>query len=511
MLGRNRIFAVRLCFCLVAALPGTAAGHDSWLVADNERATPGDSVRVSFRTGEVFPIGDAPTQPDRVASFSILRSRKKSTLDQFGVEGTSLVATPSLPAPGFAVVGCVLKPRLITLTADKFDGYLADESADDALRIRQEQVRSKTDVVEQYTKMAKTVIEVGEPDASDESYMLPIGHHLEFIPLSNPLAWRVGGRAEFRVLLDGHPWPGVNVSAGHDGLGAHGYAMRTKTDSAGVVAVELPVAGLWFVKAHLIREADPLVEQSWESFWATFTFRVADGSAESAVMPTRLPESPRSPDVELKGSDATVGAAAERDNASVIRSIVAVHGDIDPWAALGFRMGRRALAELGLPRGSPRLLAVHRTPFEHPYTFIADGVQSATGTSIGRLTLLVVKCDRAAMQTTFYDQSTGKGIAFRLTAETWKALDSADAEANLEKSAIRLLNQPDDPLFTIVEAEAMPKQNDIHPTPTSNSGVDASDSRRLILPDSVAATASTVGLSAPPRVGLAASLAVACR
>ncbi|MBX3394485.1 MAG: DUF4198 domain-containing protein [Phycisphaerae bacterium] len=511
MLGRNPILVVKLCLCLVPAIPGMAWGHDSWLIADSERVMPGTSVRLSFRTGEIFPISDAPTRTDRIASFSMLRGKRVSAIDQYDVEDMSLVANPFLPTPGYAVMGCALKPRLITLSAGNFDAYLADESADDAIRIRQQRGRPASDVIEQYTKMAKTVIAAGEPEASDESYLLPIGHRLEFVPLSNPLAWRVGGRAEFRVLLDGHAWPGVSVSAGHDGVSAHGYAARTKTDHAGIVSLELPVAGLWFVKAHLIREADPLAEQSWESFWASFTFRVDGGSAEPATTPTRSPDLIPSTASEPKTSGAAPGAIAESDMAADIRSIVAVHGEIDPWAALGFRMGRRALAELGLPRGSPRLLAVHRTPFEHPYTFIADGVQSATGASIGRLTLLVAKCDRTAMLTTFFDQSTGKGIAIQLTEAAWKACESGHSKADLERAAILVLSQPEELLFRQTEAETMPTQNDIHPTPTTGPSVDSSGLRRLVLPDSVAARDSNAGSHALTRVGLAASLALACR
>ena len=56
-----------------------------------------------------------------------------------------------------------------------------------------------------------------------------------------------------------------------------------------------------------------------------------------------------------------------------------IHGGTGPWAVAGYRIGERALKELGLPRHSFRLLVVHRSPAEVQYSCVADGLQAATG------------------------------------------------------------------------------------------------------------------------------------
>src|SRR3954453_8049413 len=65
------------------------------------------------------------------------------------------------------------------------------------------------------------------------------------------------------------------------------------------------------------------------------------------------------------------------------------HGAAGPWAVVGYRIGERALQELGLPRQSHSLLVVHRCPTQVQYSCLADGLQAATGASPGKLNLRV--------------------------------------------------------------------------------------------------------------------------
>src|SRR3954447_14031898 len=62
-----------------------------------------------------------------------------------------------------------------------------------------------------------------------------------------------------------------------------------------------------------------------------------------------------------------------------------IHGASGPWAVVGYRMGERALKDLGLHRHSFSLMVVHRCPAQVQYSCVADGLQAATGASPGKL------------------------------------------------------------------------------------------------------------------------------
>jgi formylmethanofuran dehydrogenase subunit E len=86
-----------------------------------------------------------------------------------------------------------------------------------------------------------------------------------------------------------------------------------------------------------------------------------------------------------------------------------------PFAVAGYRMGARALRELGLREGSFDLEVRHESPAEVQWSCIADGAQAATGASPGKLNLQLQPVAREAMRTVFRRRSTGKTLITRLT------------------------------------------------------------------------------------------------
>ncbi|MFQ5411046.1 MAG: DUF4198 domain-containing protein, partial [Phycisphaerae bacterium] len=189
---RMHILAVVVSLSVSSLSATPASGHDSWLIADRHVVNEGDEVWLAFVTGEIFPLGDASIDPERVAGFVRRNGELKSDITGLSPEDHALSVRGPLQESGIHVIGCRLKPRLIELEADLFDRYLRDERSESAIarrdRIRQTGAGQRP-VVERYTKYAKTVIEVHPVDPEDPGYAVPIGHRLEIIPLSNPCRW----------------------------------------------------------------------------------------------------------------------------------------------------------------------------------------------------------------------------------------------------------------------------------------------------------------------------------
>lgn len=108
------------------------------------------------------------------------------------------------------------------------------------------------------------------------------------------------------------------------------------------------------------------------------------GSPQPAPQPTSRPAA------EAHGQEH--GAADDRQE--LLRRVAAIHGGAGPFAVAGFRMGQAALRQLGLEPGRFDLLVVHSCPAKVQWSCIADGLQAATGTSLGKLNLRWVETEQ---------------------------------------------------------------------------------------------------------------------
>ncbi len=288
---------------LIVVMPlvasSAALGHDSWLVADNNAAAPGATVRVAFVTAEVFPVSENATDPARVADWTVVHDGVRRSVTGYKVEETDLAAKVRLPEAGMHVIGLALQQRFIEIEAEGFNAYLKDERADAALAARVVAGTDDEPGTELYTKFGKTFVEVGGA-SNDTSYRDPVGHTFEIVPLSNPCRWNAGDEVLVQVLSNGEPAPGLRVSSGHEGLPKHTYVEHVTTDDQGVARIKLRRIGLWFVRTHTIHRLRPAAAArsmpqaqknptarppaQWRSFWASITFRV---DRSSGARPSR--------------------------------------------------------------------------------------------------------------------------------------------------------------------------------------------------------------------------------
>jgi hypothetical protein len=389
-MNHRSLRAAAAVWLLALVPPVTAFAHDTWLVPAKVRSDELAPVQLRLMTGDVFPVSDAATKPERVESSVAYQGSRPVRLGEFRTEGSALVADLTPDVPGAYVAAISLRPHPIVMEASEFEAYLREEHATKALELRAAMGEGGKPGHELYTKCTKTFVRFTSTGGSNFGQV--VGHPLEIVPLSDPATWGTGGQAEVMVLLSGQKAKGIRVSVGREGTRGHAYEASVETDDKGEARLPLGRAGLSYLRAHTIRripakrasDHGPRLPSSstgpdWESFWATLTFGV-DGEP---------------------GSNAAIEA------------VRAVHGGAGPWAVLGYRMGSRALHDLGLVRGSFDLDVVHETPMEVQYTCVADGVQAATGATVGRMNLKLVETSVANLKTVFRHRVTGATITIR--------------------------------------------------------------------------------------------------
>lgn len=131
-----------------------------------------------------------------------------------------------------------------------------------------------------------------------------------------------------------------------------------------------------------------------------------------------------------------------------LEAVARIHGAPGPFAVAGYRIGERALRELGADAGGFSLEVVHESPDQVQWSCIADGVQAATGVSVGKLTLRHRTVEAGATRTLVTHRKTGATIAFRLTpAFLAQHLDLPPEQARAAGAAV--IELPDDAIFTV--------------------------------------------------------------
>lgn len=149
---------------------------------------------------------------------------------------------------------------------------------------------------------------------------------------------------------------------------------------------------------------------------------------------------------------AAPASASTAEDAELDR-VAAIHGAPGPWAVAGYRMGKYALAQLGLGAGSFDLEITHHTPKQVMFSCIADGAAAATGASAGKLNLVLVESRAEDVATTYRKKSTGQAVTLRPAAR-FRARFADTPREHARDFGREVLRLPDSDVFEEVATPA---------------------------------------------------------
>ncbi len=265
-------YATGLVLVLVAATALDA--HDLFLRLDTFFVSPNSTVRVRALNG-TFSSSENSVTSDRLADLSVVTTTGRAHPDtsQWSSRGDTSVFTVHTGAAGTYVLGVSLKTREITLKADDFNKYLADDGIPDVLAARKKSGELGKAATERYSKHIKALVQVGRTRTGDFSTVL--GYPAEIIPLDNPYTAKPGSTIRVRTIVDGKIAANqLVVSGGRRTNGDRQAERRTRSDASGVARISLPTAGQWYVKFISMRPFQGAEKIDYESKWATLTFEI---------------------------------------------------------------------------------------------------------------------------------------------------------------------------------------------------------------------------------------------
>lgn len=121
----------------------------------------------------------------------------------------------------------------------------------------------------------------------------------------------------------------------------------------------------------------------------------------------------------LAVASAALAKAHDDEHEPPIARTALIHGTAGPFAVAGYRMGEHALQRLGVERCAPELEVTHHSPPAVQWSCIIDGLQAATGASLGKLNLHRV--DSQDVYSIVTNRKTGQSLRFELAPTFIKA------------------------------------------------------------------------------------------
>ncbi len=125
-----------------------------------------------------------------------------------------------------------------------------------------------------------------------------------------------------------------------------------------------------------------------------------------------------------------------------------IHGGAGQFVVAGYRMGQRAVQQVGAQPGAFTLLVPHYCPSEVQWSCIVDGLQAATHTILGKLNLERIAAAQQEMRSVVTNRKTGTQVIVRLAEPFLKKYLNTPME-QLETKGREVASLNDEDIFVI--------------------------------------------------------------
>lgn len=262
----KRILAATLCILILS-------GHDLFIKLDAYILPEGGETVLKLYNG-TFDKSENIITRDRIINSSITGPGLDLTPDpeDWYDEGEKTCLAITNLKEGTHLAAISTKPRIINLSAQDFNAYLAHDGVTDMLEERKQKGQLGLDAREKYAKHVKAIFQVGA--GQTEHFKKVMGYPVEFIPLQNPYALKVGDDLEVKLLENGKPLQKQLVYYNFRTLSGDKKAEKPiRTDQNGRLKIKMHQAGIWYLRTiHMVKTGEE--EHNYQSNWATLTFEI---------------------------------------------------------------------------------------------------------------------------------------------------------------------------------------------------------------------------------------------
>jgi uncharacterized GH25 family protein len=163
------------------------------------------------------------------------------------------------------------------LPAIRFNDYARAEGLTPALEQRERAHRMDADGSENYSRLAKSIVQVGALDAGPQAQATkPLGLPLEIVPERNPYTEPLPATLPVRVIYQGRPLAGALVKLTNLEHDAAPLEMQL-TDRAGRASFTMPRDGTWLLNVIWTTPLPRSRETDFETIFSSLSFGFTSG------------------------------------------------------------------------------------------------------------------------------------------------------------------------------------------------------------------------------------------
>jgi hypothetical protein len=261
----------------LAGICGTCAceAHDFWVQPGEYWLQPDAVIPVTLQVGHGPFRQRSPIQLSRIVRFAAI-CPDGAPIDLHGnlhLGGDTEDGNLRLRAPGAYVVVLETDDRAQShLPAIRFNDYLKVEGLTPALVQRERTHRMDTDGSENYSRRAKSIVQVGLPGTGSQAQVTrPVGLPLEIVPEVSPYAQPRPASLPVRVLYEGRPLAGALIkltNLAHDAAPLETHL----TDQTGRAIFTMPSTGTWLLNVIWTKVLPSTRETDFETVFSSLSF-----------------------------------------------------------------------------------------------------------------------------------------------------------------------------------------------------------------------------------------------
>ncbi|MBI4274984.1 MAG: DUF4198 domain-containing protein, partial [Rhizobiales bacterium] len=185
-----------------------------------------------------------------------------------GVDGDDPAVVMKFTNPGLIVMAHYSTPEKLSFeTWEKFEAYLELEGLQRIAPVHRSAGKPITGIKELYSRCAKLLIDVGGGSKGEDR---ATGMPLEIVALRNPYSLAAGEQLPVRILHEGKPIEGIQITA--IAKAEPDKRNNFRTDADGRASIAVPLSGPWLLNAVHMLEPKPGEDAHWTSLWASMTF-----------------------------------------------------------------------------------------------------------------------------------------------------------------------------------------------------------------------------------------------
>jgi uncharacterized GH25 family protein len=250
----------------LGALPAT--GHDFWIEPATFRPVVGAPLAVALRVGQDFRGDPVPRNSRLISRFVLVSGSGEKAIGGFeGVEPAGLV---TVDEPGLSWIAYRSGRTPVTLEADKFEKYLAEEGLEKISALRQRRGEREKPGQEVFSRSVKSLVMAGA--AGGKGFDRVLGLTLEIVLAKDPRKIPSGEAFPVTLLYEGKPLEGALVTAMEQSEPQR--KIKARTDRKGRAKLPLGRQGVWLIKSVEMMPVPPDAGADWESIWTSVTFEI---------------------------------------------------------------------------------------------------------------------------------------------------------------------------------------------------------------------------------------------